>query len=252
MLRPKIKEYAENGDVVGLHYIFRDALDADPTFEYYLDSYRYCEENVPNFFDAHRELTPFSQEPRQWDNAYWVQVKMDLMENFSKERYEHLRKVAKVYYAEKIQRIREEERQKNAVQKPIASPAPSKTVRSAAATHMTQKEADLDFERRANQSREEAAKKNREVEEQMKAQRKEVEQAIENSKNSQNKEGDNHTKKLMGAVLIVVVAVVALFLLLRGSSSQPTQNQVAAVMTQNTAGRTVCFGLKNILVKKLK
>lgn len=156
MLRPKIKEYAESGDVVGLHYIFRDALDADPTFEYYLDSYRYCEENVPNFFDAHRELTPFSQEPRQWDNAYWVQMKMDLMENFSKERYEHLRKVAKVYYVEKIQRIREEERQKNTVQKPIASPAPSKKEKT---TTLTQKEADLEFERRANQIREEAAKK---------------------------------------------------------------------------------------------
>ena len=156
MLRPKIKEYAESGDVVGLHYIFRDALDADPTFEYYLDSYRYCEENVPNFFDAHRELTPFSQEPRQWDNAYWVQMKMDLMENFSKERYEHLRKVAKVYYVEKIQRIREEERQKNTVQKPIASPAPSKKEKT---TTLTQKEADLEFERRANQIREEKTEK---------------------------------------------------------------------------------------------
>lgn len=246
MLRPKIKEYAERGDIVGLHYIFRDALDADPTFEYYLDSYRYCEEKVPNFFDAHRELTPFSQEPRQWDNAYWMQMKMDLMENFSKERYEHLRKVAKVYYAEKIQRIREEERQKDAVQKPIASPAPSKTIKT---SNLTQKEADLEFERRANQIRKEAAQKNREAEEHMAVQRKELEQARENSKNSQNKEGDDHTKKLMGAVLIVVVAVVALFLLLRGSSSQPTQNQVAAVMTQNPSGRMVYSGLMNIMVK---
>jgi len=246
MLRPKIKEYAERGDIVGLHYIFRDALDADPTFEYYLDSYRYCEEKVPNFFDAHRELTPFSQEPRQWDNAYWMQMKMDLMENFSKERYEHLRKVAQVYYAEKIQRIREEERQKNAVQKPIAYPAPSKTVRS---TTATKEEADLEFERRANQIRKEAAQKNREAEEHMKAQRKEIKQAIENSKNSRKKEEDNHTKKLMGAVLIVVVAVVALFLLLRGSSSQPTQNQVAAVMTKNPSGLMVYSGLMNIMVK---
>lgn len=249
MLRPKIKEYAGSGNVVGLHYIFRDALDADPTFEYYLDSYRYCEEKVPNFFDAHRELTPFSQEPRQWDNAYWVQMKMDLMENFSKERYEHLRKVARVYYAEKIQRIREEERQKNAVQKPIAYPAPSKTVRS---TTATKEEADREFELKKRLRQKEAEENNQKVEEHKAAQQKEIEQAIENSKKSQKKAEDDHTKKLMGAVLIVVVAVVALFLLLRGSSSQPTQNQVAAVMTQNPAGRTVCFGLKNILVKNLK
>ena len=245
MLRPKIKEYAESGDVVGLHYIFRDALDADPTFEYYLDSYRYCEENVPNFFDAHRELTSFSQEPRQWDNAYWVQMKMDLMENFSKERYEHLRKVAKVYYVEKIQRIREEERQKNTVQKPIASPAPSKKEKT---TTLTQKEADLEFERRANQIREEAAKKNREAEEHMAAQRKELEQARKTSKKYQKKEEDDHTKKLIGAVLIVVIAAVAVFLLFRGSSIQPTQSQVAAVMTQNPSGRMVYSGLMNILV----
>ena len=232
MLRPKIKEYAGSGNVVGLHYIFRDALDADPTFEYYLDSYRYCEEKVPNFFDAHRELTPFSQEPRQWDNAYWVQMKMDLMENFSKERYEHLRKVARGYYAEKIQRIREEERQKNVAQKPIKPPTPKTTA-------PTQKEADREFEQRVNQIREEAAKKNREAEEHMKAQQEEIKQAIENSKKSQKKVEDDHTKKLMGAVLIVVVAVVAVFLLLRGSSSKFTEARTAAVMVWQLVGRIV-------------
>lgn len=57
---------------------------------------------VPGFFEPHKELTPFTQDESRWkEEAYWVQLKMDLMENFSKERYEHLRKVAEVFYAEK-------------------------------------------------------------------------------------------------------------------------------------------------------
>lgn len=107
MLRPNVKEYAESGNVRSLHYIFRDALDADPTFEDWQESYEYCEK-VPGFFEPHKELTPFTQDESRWkEEAYWVQLKMDLMENFSKERYEHLRKVAEVFYAEKIRRIRQ-------------------------------------------------------------------------------------------------------------------------------------------------
>lgn len=82
----------------------------------------------------------------------------------------------------------------------------------------------------------------------MAAQRKELEQARKTSKKYQKKEEDDHTKKLIGAVLIVVIAAVAVFLLFRGSSIQPTQSQVAAVMTQNPSGRMVYSGLMNILV----
>ena len=108
MLRPNVKNYAESGNIRGLHYIFRDALDADPTFEDYLESYRYCE-NIPGFFEKHREMTPFEGRDSWRNSAYWNQLKMDLSENFSRERYEHLREVAQVYYAEKIRTIRQEE-----------------------------------------------------------------------------------------------------------------------------------------------
>lgn len=111
MLRPNVKEYADSGNVRGLHYIFRDALDADPTFENWLDSYDYCEK-VPGFFVEHTELTPFDNS-RWKDETYWVQLKMDLMENFSKERYEYLRQMAQVYYAEKIKRIQLERAQRS-------------------------------------------------------------------------------------------------------------------------------------------
>ena len=89
MLRPNVKNYAESGNMRGLHYIFRDALDADPTFEDYLESYRYCE-NIPGFFEKHREITPFAGKDFWQSTTYWNQLKMDLTENFSRERYEHL------------------------------------------------------------------------------------------------------------------------------------------------------------------
>lgn len=46
-----------------------------------------------------------SNNPKDYDIKYWSQIKLDLKKNFSKERFNHLRGVAKVFHAEKIQRL---------------------------------------------------------------------------------------------------------------------------------------------------
>ena len=46
----------------------------------------------------------------KWNEKYWVQIKMDLMKNFSEKRFSHMREVAKVIYAEKIKRLEQERR----------------------------------------------------------------------------------------------------------------------------------------------
>ena len=107
-----VKKYAENNDIKGLRYIFVDCLDVDPTFEKYTEDFEYCK-NIAGLFEAHKELTQMTENQKMWDDGYWVQLKTDMLKNFSRERFQHMRQVAQVVYAEKIVRIaaeREEQR----------------------------------------------------------------------------------------------------------------------------------------------
>ena len=106
-MTPEIKKYANSGDLKALKYIFVDALDIDPTFAGYEEDYNYCK-SIPGLLEHHVELTPFSDDEKAWTEAYWLSLKKDFMKNFSDERMSHMRNVAKVYWAEKYQRIMNE------------------------------------------------------------------------------------------------------------------------------------------------
>ncbi len=99
----EVKKCIESNDIKGLHYIFVDSLDVDPTFEKYSDDYEYCKK-IKGFLEPHVDITPFSSSEK-WNEKYWVQIKMDLMKNFSEKRFSHMREVAKVIYSEKIKRL---------------------------------------------------------------------------------------------------------------------------------------------------
>ena len=51
-----VKQCVERNDLRGLHYIFAEALEADPTFEKYQEDYEYCKK-LPVF------LKNFSSDP---------------------------------------------------------------------------------------------------------------------------------------------------------------------------------------------
>ena len=99
-----VKKYADSNDIKGLRYIFVDCLDVDPTFEKYAEDFEYCK-NKAGLFEPHKELTPITENQRLWNEDYWVQLKMDLLKNFSRERFGHMRQVAQVMYADKIEKI---------------------------------------------------------------------------------------------------------------------------------------------------
>jgi len=100
----EIKKFADNRDLKSLKYIFVDSLDVDPTFVRYEEEYNYCK-SIPGLLESHHELTPFTESKNAWNEAYWTNLKMDLIKNFSDRRMTHMREVAKVFLAEKIQRI---------------------------------------------------------------------------------------------------------------------------------------------------
>lgn len=99
-----IKKYADNGEIDHLRYIFIDSLDVDPTFEKYRDEFAYCR-NIPGLFEPYKELSPLKNDPSEWNDAYWLTIKKDQEDNYSLKRFEHMIEVAKVVYADKIERI---------------------------------------------------------------------------------------------------------------------------------------------------
>lgn len=130
-MNTEIKKYADSGDIKSLKYIFVDSLDVDPTFVQYEEEYNYCK-SVPGLLEAHVELTPLKTDKADWNEEYWTSLKMDLVKNFSDRRMNHMREVAQIFLADKIQRILAERashtsnRKKTDIKvEPVSSPAES-------------------------------------------------------------------------------------------------------------------------------
>ena len=105
-----IKKYADERNTQELKYRFNNSLDIDPTFEKYIDDFEYCK--TKNAFEKHKKLTPLEvNNTSNWNDIYWANLKKDLFENFSQKRLEHMIKVAKVIYKDKIERLIEERQQ---------------------------------------------------------------------------------------------------------------------------------------------
>lgn len=226
-MNTEIKKYADSGDIKSLKYIFVDSLDVDPTFVRYEEEYNYCK-SIPGLLESHVELTPFKTNKADWNEQYWTSLKMDLVKNFSDRRMSHMREVAKVFLADKVQRIVAERAANNSIQnttvtktKPVSTPEQNQQNVAPMVT---------DFARKASSSK--AAEQSRQIEEakrkldaenraqeglgetedrerlaRMEQQRLEKEQV-------EAQGGSVFTKKVIGiAVAAVTVAVVLLLLL---------------------------------------
>ena len=108
-MHAEVKRLADSGDIKGLRYVFVDALDVDPTFMRYQEDYDYCRSK--GLLEPHQELTPLTQDQTQWTKDYWAHLKVDLLKNLSEKRLMHMKRVAQVLKADKIQRLTEERRQ---------------------------------------------------------------------------------------------------------------------------------------------
>ena len=103
----KIKKAADSGDKSYIKFLFADCFAVDPTFEDYQEAFDYCR-SKGGLFDAHKELTPKRTNPSDWNRDYWQSIKSDFEKNSSVERLNHMRDVAKVVFAEKVERLRRE------------------------------------------------------------------------------------------------------------------------------------------------
>lgn len=238
----EVKKCVEAKDIKGLRYIFVDCLDVDPTFEKYREDYEYSK-RVAGLFEEHKELTPLTDNRSSWDNQYWQKIKTDLMKNFSVKRFQHMIEVAKVVYADKIERIKKERakfdeakqntsRIENATKPKSVSEQPKRQpqIISNQATAQAKKAQSEMLEaerRRLERENEEALRREREQKQRLEARRRQIE-AEEREKNNRmtspsqrtinpesgSKHRSNSPKKTQGIAPIIIIAVIIILLVI--------------------------------------
>lgn len=207
----EVKKYIDNNDIKGIRYVFIDSLDVDPTFDKYRETYEECK-NIVGLFEEYEELSELSPNKNLWNREYWKNIKIDLEQNFSKKRFEYMIEVAKVVYAEKVERLnRERKLEKNEnVQNTQAFIENNniKTVNSKQENSTSLKEEE-DKLLEARKQSEQIEKDNRQRQE-----RKEN-NLYNNYSEETSKNRDCMSKKFKGIVVLTVVLIVLLIIVIK-------------------------------------
>lgn len=221
-----VKQCVEQNDLRGLHYIFAEALEADPTFEKYQEDYEYCKK-LPGFLEAHVELHSQQNDPSVWDETYWTQLKLDQKKNFSEKRMEHMKQVASVVRKEKIERLRAERARLAGTTAPenLRQTAQPRTERTAAPTTppTDAARATPPVFKGVVESNPSEEKQKQQIEKSKSRYAVEYQQDLARERRTQKEQEGQGLKKQLGVVLIVVavllMAIVAFLLSNPGSTA---------------------------------
>lgn len=217
-MNTEIKKLADSGDIKSLKYIFVDALDVDPTFAQYKEEYNYCK-SIPGLLEPHVDLTPFRANKAGWNEEYWTSLKMDLIKNFSDERMSHMRDVAQVFLAAKVQRaLKERERTASNDVQPKTDPIRYKN--SFSKSNMASKQPSISKSEIQDQKLKENRRKleNDEKNFQEKQRREQLDRAERQRQmqsRTQSQERNECPKKAIGIAVAAVAVAVILILLLK-------------------------------------
>lgn len=214
----EVKKCADNKDIKGLKYIFVDCLDVDPTFEKYKEEYGYCSK-IPGFLEEYIELTPLLMGMNQWNEEYWVKLKVDLLNNFSEKRFTHMIAVAKVVKADKVKRLVKE--RKALAQ--ITEKTTTNVLRYAPESADSKNKIDSDEPKKDEDKYKKIELENREIQKKIdsdeKARYAKKAELIreENEKYQQSSHKDLHQKKVTGIVLIAmsIIVIVAFMIIMQ-------------------------------------
>lgn len=224
----EVRKCADNHDIKGLRYIFVDALDVDPTFDTYREDYEYCK-MIPGMFDEHVNIGPVVSDKSRWTTEYWEQLKLDLMKNFSEKRFEHMRLVAQVVYANKVSRLMTNRRKAVSSSIPESvSKQPEIKINVEASKKIQVEDNDIatkpkdtmvnqaDLQkRRIDAQRRALETENLRIEAEQKVQRERIEAARRAEANKQNiQSGGSESKKALGIVLAAITVVVLVVLII--------------------------------------
>lgn len=221
-MNAEVKKCADANDIKGLRYIFVDCLDVDPTFDTYREDYEYCK-RLSGFLEGYTELTPLRMEASEWNEDYWVKLKVDLLKNFAEIRFSHMIEVVKVLKADKIKRLH---RERNLAQEAVLEKKTAAINRKPAAEQQKRQSFNADAQQRAlkeaqrelelENRRTQAEIERKEKERAERAARLKEEEALRNRRKTEGY-GDSSPKKAVGIVVfaIIILLIILLVFILR-------------------------------------
>jgi len=213
----EVRKCIESNDIKGLHYIFVDCLDVDPTFEKYADDYEYCK-SISGFLEEYIEITPLINDETKWNDQYWQTLKLDLMKNFSSRRFNHMKKVAKVIYKDKIERLLDERnkdekiivsnKEKNSIKKPNL--IKKKEIKDTGEVYISEHD-----KKAIEEEQRKLALHNQEIEKRQEEQQRKIAEANAESIRQKKGGGKLNPKKVVGVAVVFVVIIVAIIALIK-------------------------------------
>ena len=96
-ITPVFTKAVEKNDVKSIHIMMKDSLLVDPSFEQFDEMARLAKD-VKGLYQEHKEgghFDPLDLDPSKWDDNYMNSLMVDVVDNFSHERLNHLKKVVR-------------------------------------------------------------------------------------------------------------------------------------------------------------
>lgn len=88
------RDAVENGNVIGIRIMLKDSLLVDLSFNEFEEMERIALSDVCNLYDKHDGCDLLLNET-MWDDNYMNGLMVDVVDNFSRERVAHLKKVVR-------------------------------------------------------------------------------------------------------------------------------------------------------------
>lgn len=101
-LTREFTDAVDAGKKIRVRIMLKDIMLVDPSLNTFNEMLEYAEKNMEDLYDCHdgEELIKDSE---SWDEEYMNQQMVSVVNNFSKERLDILRKIVRKIYASKIQ-----------------------------------------------------------------------------------------------------------------------------------------------------
>lgn len=117
MLSPEFISAIKTGNLLRVRIMLKDSLVGDPTFAQFNEMFAYAWKTLPTL------LVPFDNSALEDDHSKWDKdlINMELVEivnNFSEARIDHLKKVISVVFADKIRSAKTEKKPQHDQQQP--------------------------------------------------------------------------------------------------------------------------------------
>lgn len=110
MISEQFKSAVQSKNMERVKIMLKNSLTQDLTFKQFQTMLDYALKNLPDLIESH-DGTEFGSKTN-WDKQYASAIKVDLVDNFSKERIAHIKEVQSYVYADEILKQNQAERTK--------------------------------------------------------------------------------------------------------------------------------------------